>query len=91
VDDLRMYQRVRTGGSYLGNSEKTVTFGLGSLESLDTLIVQWPGGEIQQFPEIKANQQILLTEGSSDYRQEPLPGIQPSPQQELGTTENLSL
>ncbi len=83
VNDLRMYRRVRTGGSYLGNSEKTVTFGLGQHETLDMLIVKWPSGEVRQFPEIAANQQILITEGAADFLREPLPGIDRSPEDDF--------
>ena len=34
VDGLAMVRRVRTGASYLSNSEKTVTFGLGNHDSV---------------------------------------------------------
>jgi hypothetical protein len=71
----RMYRRIRTGGSYLSNSEKIATFGLGQQAALDTLIIKWPEGDIDQLTNLIANQQILIVEGESGYQQEPLPGF----------------
>ncbi|MEJ2050469.1 MAG: CRTAC1 family protein [Calditrichota bacterium] len=74
-----MERRVRTGGSYLSNSEKPVTFGLGDATALDSLIIHWPGGTVDRFTRVKANQMIRITEGSGEYQQEVLTGYSPPP------------
>ena len=58
-------QRVRTGSSYCSQSEMTLTFGLGSNETVENLEIQWPSGEIDRYRELKANQLIEAMEGAS--------------------------
>ena len=43
--DWRQTQRVRSGSSYLSQSELTLTFGLGDKESVDAIAIRWPNGE----------------------------------------------
>ncbi|MBD3275467.1 MAG: CRTAC1 family protein [Candidatus Marinimicrobia bacterium] len=59
-----LYNRVKTGSSYLANSEKTVTFGLGEYSSVDSLKIFWPSGNTQDFYSLPANKTILITENS---------------------------
>ena len=37
---------VRTGSSYLSQSELPVTFGLGKRDSIDRAVIRWPNGRI---------------------------------------------
>ena len=57
-------QRVRTGSSYLSQSEKTLTFGLGKSVIIDSLEINWASGDIDKFYDIKANQTLQITENS---------------------------
>ena len=66
VPGLTMERRVRTGSSYLSQSEQTVTFGLGDHTTASEIEIQWPSGRIDRFTDIPANQSLILTEGSSD-------------------------
>ncbi len=68
----RQERRVRTGSSYLSQSEMTVTFGLGSVERVDSLEVHWPSGQIDRFQNIEADQQLLVTEGETTLEREAL-------------------
>jgi hypothetical protein len=43
-------QRMRTGSSYLSQSETTLTFGLGGSSEIERLEVTWPGGRRQEVP-----------------------------------------
>lgn len=61
----RQERHVRTGGSYLSQSEKTVTFGLGTATHVDTLRVSWPSGRVDVFEQVQANQALRLVEGQS--------------------------
>ena len=63
-DQKATVQRVRTGSSYLSQSEKTLTFGLGKSEIIDSLKVNWANGSTDKFYDIKANQSLQITEGS---------------------------
>jgi hypothetical protein len=68
---LRMYRRVRTGGSYLTNSEKMVTFGLGKRTTLDSLSIIWPSGKRDSFENILANREIFIVEGETSFEYGP--------------------
>jgi hypothetical protein len=45
---------VKTGGSYLSQSEMAVTFGLGRRDSAGRLTIEWPSGLAQEFKDVKA-------------------------------------
>ena len=76
VDKLAMYRRVRTGSSYLSSSEKTVTYGLGSYTSVDSLKVTWPNGETHVFYDLDKNQEIVVVQGKDGYTTRELPGVE---------------
>ena len=63
VGKKRLERRVRTGSSYLSQSEKVVTFGLGGARKVDSLVVRWPSGEVDRLASVKANQQVRIVEG----------------------------
>jgi hypothetical protein len=54
---------VKTGSSYLSQSEMRLTFGLGRRETVDRLTVEWPSGANQEFRDLRAGR-YQLTEGS---------------------------
>jgi enediyne biosynthesis protein E4 len=45
---------VRSGSSYLSQSELPVTFGLGRRESIDRAVIRWPSGRVEEFRNLKA-------------------------------------
>ena len=45
---------VKTGSSYLSQSELTLTFGLGKRDSAQRVLVEWPSGLKQEFPAVRA-------------------------------------
>jgi hypothetical protein len=55
---------VRSGSSYLSQSELAVTFGLGVRDAAQTVIVEWPSGRTQEFRDVKQGR-YALTEGST--------------------------
>lgn len=57
-------RRIRTGSSYLSQSETVATFGLGEHTRVDTLRVYWPSGRVAVFEDVAANQDLLLIEGT---------------------------
>jgi hypothetical protein len=54
---------VKTGSSYLSQSELTLTFGLGPRESAARVVVEWPSGAVQEFSKVAAGA-YECTEGS---------------------------
>jgi hypothetical protein len=45
---------VKTGSSYLSQSELPLTFGLGKSDTVDRMIVEWPSGRTEEFKNLKA-------------------------------------
>jgi hypothetical protein len=56
---------VKTGSSYLSQSELPLTFGLGkpSPEKTVSVEVVWPSGHKDSLSQVKANQFIIVQEG----------------------------
>jgi len=63
---------VHSGSSYLSQSERALTFGVGKAEQVDRVMVEWPSGISQEFTRISTKYGHQLTEnrGISD-----LPGF----------------
>jgi hypothetical protein len=60
----RQMDEVRSGASYVSQSDLRVHFGLGSAETAD-LEIHWPSGEVDHLPSVKANQDLIVKEGST--------------------------
>jgi hypothetical protein len=45
---------VKTGSSYLSQSELTLTFGLGPRDFATRIVVEWPSGAVQEFSKVSA-------------------------------------
>ena len=54
---------VRTGSSYLSQSETTLTFGLGTDARLERLSIRWPSGETEELGEMEAGATYTVEEG----------------------------
>ena len=69
-------QYVRSGGSFLSESERTLTFGLGDSEAVDSVEVRWPSGTMDRAKALTAGRSYLVTEGrglAPDARSTPSP------------------
>ena len=58
------WQVVRTGSSYLSQSELPVTFGLGGGTRVDALQVTWPSGRVDRIGAVPADRTITVEEGA---------------------------
>ena len=56
-------QMLRSGSSYLSQSELVLTFGLGSQTKVDNLEVQWPSGQVDKLSNISGDQTVTIQEG----------------------------
>lgn len=54
---------VRTGSSYLSQSELPLTFGLGAASALDEVVVEWPSGVRDRIGTLHAGRAVVVTEG----------------------------
>jgi hypothetical protein len=63
ADSITQRQMVRTGGSYCSQSEVALTFGLGSSETVESLEVVWPSGQVDRYTQQQANRLIEVVEG----------------------------
>jgi enediyne biosynthesis protein E4 len=53
---------VKSGSSYLSQSEHPLTFGLGKAGEADRIEIRWPSGRTQTLEKIAANQQMIVVE-----------------------------
>ncbi len=60
------YRMVRSGGSYLSQSELPVTFGLGKNKKVDLLEIIWPSGLKESTKDVQANQILTVREGKAN-------------------------
>jgi hypothetical protein len=54
---------VRSGSSYLSQSELVATFGLGQNQKADSIEIQWPSGQTEKLSIVNAGQTITIQEG----------------------------
>jgi len=55
---------MRSGSSYLSQSELVLTFGLGGSTKADRIDIEWPSGQRDTLRDVPANQMITVQEGS---------------------------
>jgi enediyne biosynthesis protein E4 len=55
---------VRSGSSYVSNSDMRVHFGLGAADKIDSVEVRWPNGRIENFENLSVDAIHTLKEGS---------------------------
>ena len=60
----RQWRLVHTGSSYLSQSERVLTFGLGPSGAVQTVEVVWPSGKVDRTGPVDANQTVTIREGS---------------------------
>jgi len=54
---------LRSGSSYLSQSELVLTFGLGAQSKADDIEIQWPGGQVDKLSNVNAGQTVTVEEG----------------------------
>ncbi len=68
----KQWLMLRSGSSYLSQSELVLTFGLGKLIKVQTLEVHWPSGHVDRLKNIAADQLIIVKEGQGLSHAQPL-------------------
>lgn len=59
-----LVDEVRSGSSYISNSDRRAHFGLGAAEKIDWIEIRWPSGLTEVYENPQADTILKLTEGS---------------------------
>jgi hypothetical protein len=62
-DGIVQSRMVKSGSSYLSQSELPVTFGVGRRDLVDRVVITWPGGRTQEFTAVRTGQRYKCVEG----------------------------
>ena len=57
-------RRVKTAGSYLAANDPRVHFGLGQYQSIESVRVRWPTGDVELFGDVEAGADVALRFGA---------------------------
>ena len=61
--ELHQLRMVRSGSSYLSQSELPLTFGLAKRDKVDRLVIQWPSGRTEEFKNLQTQKAYKCLEG----------------------------
>jgi enediyne biosynthesis protein E4 len=59
----KQWKMLRSGSSYLSQSELVLTFGLGAQTKADKVEIQWPSGQTDNLSNLNAGQTVTVQEG----------------------------
>ena len=59
----KQWKMLRSGSSYLSQSELVLTFGLGMHTKADAMEIQWPSGQVDKLSNVNAGQTVTVQEG----------------------------
>jgi hypothetical protein len=65
---------VKTGSSYLSQSELPLTFGLGAATKVTAIEITWPNGTTEKVAGVPADQSVTIQEGKGVVRTAPFKG-----------------
>ncbi|HBY59893.1 MAG TPA: CRTAC1 family protein [Solibacterales bacterium] len=63
VDGESRSRTIKSGSSYLSQSELPVTFGLGRRDAIERAVVTWPSGRVEEFKKLAAGRRYEIVEG----------------------------
>jgi enediyne biosynthesis protein E4 len=63
VAGMKEDQMLRSGSSYLSQSELVLTFGLGTHAKADAVEIDWPSGQVEKFSNVAGGQTVTIQEG----------------------------
>jgi hypothetical protein len=69
---------VKTGSSYLSQSELPITFGLGASGAVEAAEIVWPGGGIEKLGSLPANHTVMVEEGRGVVARVPFAAAKPA-------------
>jgi enediyne biosynthesis protein E4 len=54
---------VKSGSSYLSQSELPVTFGVGTRDRIERVVIAWPSGRTEEYKDLATGKAYVITEG----------------------------
>jgi enediyne biosynthesis protein E4 len=72
ADGTSQWRMVKSGSSYLSQSELPLTFGLGAADAVRSIDVSWPNGRSETLPGVAGDQRITIEEGRGIVDRAPL-------------------
>lgn len=63
VGSHQQMQEVRSGGSYISQSDFRLHFGLGTASKVDLVEIRWPSGLVQRLENVAVNRVVRIREG----------------------------
>lgn len=66
---VSQFRMVKSGSSYLSQSELPLTFGLGPNRQVDQLIIHWPSGRVEDFKKLLPGRTYNCIEGNGIMQQ----------------------
>ena len=73
--DLRQLREVRSGGSYLSQSELVLHFGLAARSLADSVEVRWPSGQTTVLDDVESGRVITIRQPSAGQTANRRPGV----------------
>ena len=64
VTDSKLIKTLHAGDGYISQSSKWLHFGLGQEDSIDHVMVHWPGGKPETFTGLETNKRYRLVQGT---------------------------
>ena len=64
-DGTSQARAVKSGSSYLSQSELPVTFGVGRRDRIARVVITWPSGSSQEFKDVETGRAYVCVEGKS--------------------------
>src|SRR3954464_1188237 len=72
ISGVPVSEMVKTGSSYLSQSERPLTIGLGPATRVGGIEIVWPTGKTERLPGVAADQSITIVEGKGVVKSVPL-------------------
>jgi hypothetical protein len=66
TDSRKQIDEVRSGSSYISNSDRRVHFGLGAKSLIEYLEVHWPSGLVERLRNLSVDSIVTVKEGSGE-------------------------
>lgn len=70
VNGQQETRMVRSGSSYLSQSELPVTFGVGKAEQIERVAIDWPSGRNEDYKQLKTGKTFQVVEGKGISEEE---------------------
>jgi len=65
ADGKQQTRLVRSGSSYLSQSELPLTFGVGKLDRIERVVIEWPSGKTEEYKNLSTGKSFQVTENTS--------------------------